>query len=109
VRDIKRLRGLAALLAQAVEHGTTAVERVHLATAARPFAILERIPPTALVARGVHVTHDAIASGVYGSIRAANRLLGAAASMALDAAETADALSPELPATSPAQLEPDER
>lgn len=104
MKDIKRLRGLAALVADAVEHGTSAVERVHLATAARPFAILERIPPTALVARGVHVTHDAIASGVYGSIRAVNRLARTAASMALDAAETREAL-PEPPRELPGKSE----
>ncbi len=102
MKDIKRLRGLASLVADAVEHGTSAVERVHLATAARPFAILERIPPTALVARGVHVTHDAIASGVYGSIRAVSRLARTAASLALDAAEAAEPppAAAELPAES---------
>ncbi len=99
MKDAKRIRGLAALLSDAVEHGTSAVERVHLATAARPFAVLERIPPTAPVARVVHVTHDAIASGVYGSIRAVSRLARAAASMALDAVATSDEPAPpaELP------------
>ncbi len=58
-----------------------------LATAARPFGILEAIPPTAPVARIVHVVHDGIASGVYGTIRATNRLVGAAANLAIDAAE----------------------
>ncbi|MGO9839435.1 MAG: hypothetical protein ACLP1X_35090 [Polyangiaceae bacterium] len=88
--DLKRLRGLRALIEDAVEHGSGAIERVHLATAARPFAVLERIPPTALVARSVHVAHDAIATSVYGTIRATNRLLGAAAAIALDVAETLD-------------------
>jgi hypothetical protein len=85
--DLKRLRGAAALLSDAVEHGTSAIERVHLGTAARPFTILESIPPTALVAKGVHVAHDAIASGVYASIRAVNRLARAAATVAFDAIE----------------------
>jgi len=86
--DLTRLRGLRALLEDAVTHGTGAVERVHLATAARPFAILERIPPAALVARSVHVVHDTIASTVYGTIRATNRVLGVAVTMAIDIAET---------------------
>jgi hypothetical protein len=86
-RDLKRLRGAAALLSDAVEHGASAIERVHLATAARPFGILESIPPTALVAKGVHVAHDAIASSVYGTIRAVNRLARTAVSAAFDAAE----------------------
>jgi len=88
--DLKRLRGLQALIEDAVDHGTGAVERVHLATAARPFAVLERIPPTALVARGIHVAHDTIASSVYGTIRVTTRLVGAAATVALDIAETLD-------------------
>jgi hypothetical protein len=117
MRDLKRLRGLHALLRDAVDQGTAAVERVHLATAERPFAILERIPPTAPVARVVHVTHDAIASSVYFTIRAANRLVGAAASRALDALEAPPAgdLLPPGESTRPAQLaepakaaEPDE-
>lgn len=86
-KDLKRLRGAAALLSDAVEHGTSAVERVHLATAARPFVILESIPPTALVARGVHVAHDVIASGVYATIRAVNRLARTAVSAAFDAVD----------------------
>jgi hypothetical protein len=88
--DLKRLRGLRALIEDAVTHGSGAIERVHLATAARPFAVLENIPPTALVARGVHVAHDAIAMSVYGTIRATARLVGAAATIALDIAETLD-------------------
>jgi hypothetical protein len=87
MNDLKRLRGLFTLLGDAVEHGTSAVERVHLGTAARPFGILEAIPPTAPVARIVHVVHDGIASGVYSTIRATNRLVGVAANLAIDAAE----------------------
>jgi hypothetical protein len=87
-RGMRRLRGAIALLSDAVEHGTSAIERVHLATAARPFAILEAIPPTALVAKGVHVAHDAISSGVYGTIRAVNRVARSAVSLVLDAADS---------------------
>ena len=90
-KDIRRLRGAAELLSDAVEHGASAIERVHLATAARPFAILENIPPTALVARGVHVAHDAIAQSVYGSIRAVTRLARVAVTTAIDATSQGDA------------------
>jgi hypothetical protein len=86
-RDIQKLRGAATLLSDAVEHGASAIERVHLATAARPFAVLEAIPPTAVVARGVHVAHDAIASSVYETIRAVTRVARTAVSAAFDAAE----------------------
>jgi hypothetical protein len=95
--DLKLLRGAASLLSDAIEHGTAAVERVHLATAARPFGVLERIPPTALVARGVHVAHDAIASSVYGTIRAVNRLAGAAVSAAFEVARDEATPAPDDP------------
>jgi hypothetical protein len=52
-----RLRGLRALLSEAVEHGSRAVEVVHKATAARTFVVLEVIPPTARPAKVLHVVH----------------------------------------------------
>ncbi len=74
-----RLRGLAALLRDAVIHGATAVQRVHAATAARPCAVLEAIPVIALPTRVVHVVHDATVSIVYGSIRLGTRGVAAVA------------------------------
>jgi hypothetical protein len=70
-------RGVVALVGEAVEHGSRAVERVHLETAKRPFVILEHIPVVAPVARIVHVAHDATAMTVYGTIRAVNAGVGA--------------------------------
>ena len=108
-KELKRLRGAMALLSDAVEHGASAIERVHLATAARPFAILESIPPTALVAKGVHVAHDAIASGVYGTIRIVNRVARSAVSIALDVAEDPappDAAAPPTAPSPPGEREP---
>jgi hypothetical protein len=82
-----RWRGLRALVTEAVEQGTSAVERVHRATAARPFDILDRIPPVAPGARGVRLIHDATVAGVYETIRQVNRLVGQTLSAAIDAAE----------------------
>lgn len=82
-----RLRGLRALIEDAVEHGASAVERVHRATAARPFEILDQIPPIAPGARGVRLVHDVTVAGVYESIRQVNRLVGATLSVALDVIE----------------------
>ena len=45
MNEIKRWRGLKRLLQDAVVHGATAIEQVHLKTAERPFEILKRIPP----------------------------------------------------------------
>ena len=81
---LNRLRGLRTLLEDAVEHGTSAVERVHRATAARPFEVLDLIPPVAPAARGVRVVHDATVAGVYETIRQVNHLVGVTLSAALD-------------------------
>jgi hypothetical protein len=70
-------RGVVALVGEAVEHGSRAVERVHLETAKRPFVILEHIPVVAPVARIVHVVHDVTTMSVYGTIRAVNAGVGA--------------------------------
>jgi hypothetical protein len=85
--NMDRWRGLRALLEQAVEHGTSAVERVHMATAARPFDILAHIPPVAPGARGVRAVHDVTVAGVYEAIRQVNRLVGATLAVAIDVAE----------------------
>ena len=82
--NMNRWRGLRALLEEAVEHGTTAVERVHRATAARPFDVLDHIPPIAPAARGVRVIHDVTVAGVYETIRQVNHLVGATLSAAID-------------------------
>lgn len=69
-------RGVVALVGDAVEHGSRAVERVHLETAKRPFVILEHVPVVAPVARIVHVAHDVTAMTVYTTIRAVNAAVG---------------------------------
>ena len=70
-------RGVVALVGDAVEHGSRAVERVHLETARRPFVILEHIPGVAPFAQVVHVAHDVTTKTVYGTIRAVNAGIGA--------------------------------
>jgi hypothetical protein len=82
--SMNRLRGLRALLEDVVEHGTTAVERVHRATAARPFDVLDHIPPVAPAARGVRLIHDVTVAGVYETIRQVNHLVGVTLAAAID-------------------------
>jgi hypothetical protein len=84
-----RLRGLRALLEDAVDQGTSAVERVHKATAARPFDVLDHVPVVAPVARGVRVVHDATVAGVYEAIRQVNHLVGVTLAVAIDVLEDA--------------------
>lgn len=84
---MKRLRGLRALVEDAVEHGSKAVQEVHLATVARTFVVLEAIAPIAKPAKVVHVVHDAYVGSVYGVIRAVNKVVGKTADVALDLAD----------------------
>ena len=74
--DRKRLLGLRALLQDAVEHGASAVERVHRATADRTFAVLEAVEPVREPAKVVHAVHDVVVAGVYDGVRGVNRVVG---------------------------------
>ena len=87
MRGKSRLRGLRALVGDVIESGSTAVEEVHKATAARAFTVLEAIPAVSKPAGIVHAVHDAWLSGVYRAIRGVNGVVGQALDAAIDAAE----------------------
>jgi hypothetical protein len=82
-----RWRGVVALVRDAVEHGSRAVERVQLETAGRPFAILKAIPGIAEPTAVVHVVHDATVSGVHGIVRGVARVVATTVDVALQVAE----------------------
>lgn len=81
----KRWRGLRALVGDAVEHGSLAIERIQKETARGPFEVLESIPGIAEPARGVHAIHDASISAAHAGVRLANRLVGKALDLAIEA------------------------
>lgn len=85
--DLRRWRGLVALVRDAVEHGSRAVEKVQIETAGRPFGILEQIPAVAEPTRLVHGIHDATVSGVHGVLRAVSRTVTTTLDVALRVAE----------------------
>jgi hypothetical protein len=85
--DLRRWRGLVALVRDAVEHGSRAVERIQLDVAERPFTILEKIPAVAEPTHVVHVVHDVTVRGVHGLVRAISHGIGATADVALRIAE----------------------
>lgn len=83
-----RWRGLAVLVADAVKHGSRAVERIQKETVGYPFAVLEAIaPPVTVPAHAVHVLVDAGFAVVHGSIRVVTRLVSGAVDLALASAE----------------------
>ncbi|PTL75746.1 hypothetical protein [Vitiosangium sp. GDMCC 1.1324] len=84
---MKKWRGLKDLVQDAVDKGATAVEQVHKRTAARPFELLEKVPPLTAPVRGVHGLHDLAVSGSYGMVRLVNRVVGKTLDVALDVLE----------------------
>ena len=80
----KRWRGLFMLVRDAVDHGSRAVQKVHLETARRPFMILEHTPGIEQPSKMVHAIHDLTVSSVYESIRMVNAVVGNTLEIALD-------------------------
>lgn len=74
-----RARGAIRLAGEVVDHGAGAIERVHLATAARTFAILEMLPVVAGPARIVRAFHTLATKASYGSVRIVARAVTAIA------------------------------
>lgn len=87
MKDVKRWKGLRALIGDAVEHGASAIERVHIATAKRPFTVMEQIPGIAEPVKGIHAVHDIIVTNTYGAVRLVNRAVGQALDAALEAVD----------------------
>ena len=83
-RGLNKWRGLKALVHDAVEHGSRAVERVHLDTARRPFTILEQVPAVAGPSKIVHTVHDVLVTTTYTAVRLVNAAVGKAADVAFD-------------------------
>jgi len=84
-----RWRGLKDLVVDAVHHGVTAVEGVHRRTARATMEVIALAPGLAGPARTVGAVQDAAFAATYETIRLVNGLVGAAADIALDAAERA--------------------
>ncbi len=95
-QTMQRWRGLATLVHTAVDRGTRAIERVHLDTTRRPFAILEQVPLVAGPSKLVQVVHDAIVTTTYSSVRLVNTAVGKAAELVLDRVEAPPTVEPVL-------------
>jgi hypothetical protein len=92
--ELKRWRGLASLIVDAVEHGSSAVERVHLGTTNRTFFILEAVPGLREPAKLAHAVHDLSVRTVYSTIRIVNHAVGRGLEVAFDAAQGAGKIMP---------------
>ncbi len=84
---MERWRGLKALVQEAVEQGSRAVERLQKETAQRPFDILQRIPPLRVPVQGIREIHDLAVSSTHAMIRLVNRVVGDTLDVVLDIVE----------------------
>lgn len=84
---MNRWRGLLVLVKDAVENGSMAIEKLQKETAARPFAVLEQIPPIAKPVKLVHTIHDVSVATTHGAIRLVNKVVGEAVDKVLAATE----------------------
>ncbi|MFO0675893.1 MAG: hypothetical protein U0169_05125 [Polyangiaceae bacterium] len=82
---MSRIRGWKDLVQDGVDVVSRTVEKTHRNIAKRPFDVLEAIPGVDVPTKGVRMVHDAVLTGVYGSIRLVNRLVGGAADVVIDA------------------------
>ena len=81
---IRQLRGLNALVADAVDAGVTRTERIHRSIARYPYAVLTRIGPVAAPVRVVEYVETTITGTVYWSVRLVARVSGGVVSQVLE-------------------------
>jgi len=86
-QSIRRWRGLVALVADAVEQGASAVERIHLASAEMPFRILKQVPGVSPGAALVEHAFNGCVAGTYASVRAVTRVVAGTVDFALEAVD----------------------
>lgn len=85
---LRQLRGLNALVADALEAGVTRTEEIHRGIARYPYAVLERISPVASPVRVVEFVDTTITGSVYWTLRLATRASGALVAQVLDRLDT---------------------
>lgn len=95
---MKKLRGLANLVVDAVDGGSRAVERIQKVTVKRTVDVLAAIPVVGPVvgppAHAVNLVHDACVGLTHVSIRTVTRAVGAGVDVALGMLEERAAAAP---------------
>ena len=70
---VSKLRGLASLVNDAVEHGSHALERVQLVMFERPVSLLTQLPRIGPIAEASLVVHRMVVRSSHLAIRTGNR------------------------------------
>jgi len=82
-----RLRGLKALVQDAVDQGSHAVERLQKETVRRPLQIIAQIPPLEVPGKGILEIHDLAVSNTHAVVRVVNRVVFDTLGVLIDIAE----------------------
>lgn len=82
---MKRWQGTRALVGEAIEHGSRAVERVQLELAKTPFDLLERVPGLKVPVSGIRELYNTGVSSTHTMIRLATKVAGDTVGVVLDA------------------------
>ena len=85
---MSRLRGLADLVQDAVQHGTLAVEKVHQSVARTPLDVVALVPPLTAPARRIAALQAQVIAITYETIRATSAAAGVLVRACIDAVET---------------------
>lgn len=85
--DLQRWRGLKALVADAVEHGSRAVEKLQLDAFGRVTSIVQIVPGVEAPAEVTRAVHATIVRSTHASIRAVSRAVGGVLDEVLDVIE----------------------
>ena len=109
MKDAKTWRGIGKLIGEAVEQGASAIERVHLATAKRPFDVLKKLPSISAPVEDIQAVHDALVSTAYGAVRAVTQVVSKTVDVTLESLETPDTTDEPEPPDSAEAPEPPEQ
>ena len=91
MKDVKAWRGLGKLIGDAVEQGASAIERVHLANAKRPFDLLKQVPGISDPVEGIQTVHDSLVASSYEAVRSVTRAVSKTVDVALESLDAARA------------------
>ncbi|MDC3962109.1 hypothetical protein [Polyangium jinanense] len=81
---MERWRGAKALVADTIDQGSRAVERLQKETARRPLDLLARIPPLEVPAKGILEIHHLLVSNTHAMIRLVNRVVADTLDVVID-------------------------
>lgn len=84
--SLEKWRGLKDLVVDAVDHGSQAVEAIHLASSRRVFRIVRVVPGADVPARLVEGIYEGSVKRTYGTVRFVAKLVGGTIDFGLELA-----------------------